>query len=223
MTKAIDFIAADAAKAKGQTGKAGLVAAVTLALVFVLAIALRPDVEDVGVFYATQSAVLGGIFFAFLWLHLAQRIATDRRRWVLRGTVLLALLVSLAHEGLHPFSTQTSLVRFWKETGGCFSKGVVVGVGAGALLTLAAFRFLPVPDRRWQFGIATAASLAGLVMLNLNCPSTVATHIVLAHWAQGIVVTAVISSAQAALFRFKLRQVLGQATAGSGAVDFLED
>ncbi len=223
MTKVIDFIATDIGKAQGQSARAALVAAVVVGFSVALALGVRPDLEDLDTFYVVQSSLLGAVLFVFISLYLSSRLSPTQRTLLWRIAVGIGLALSLVHVGAHPFTSHGSLVRFWTDAGACISKGVFTGLVSGTVLTFAVFRFLPVPDRRWQLGIAAAASLSGVVMLNLHCPSTVLAHIVFGHWTHGILVTAVISYWQAALFRHKLKQVVGQAAAGSGAMDSLED
>jgi hypothetical protein len=222
MTKALDFIEQDIGKVRGQGWRAALLAAVVLAFSVGLALAVRPDLEDLDAFYVAQSAVLGLVLFGVIAFYLPQTLPPRRRAWIWRAGVLASLALSLVHEGLHGFSENASLVRFWRDVGHCFSLGLFTGLISGTILTFGVFRFLPLPGRRWQLGIAAAAALAGLMMLNLECPSPVASHIVFGHWAQGLLVTVVIVQWQSALFRHKMRRLVGPAAA-SGAMDALED
>ncbi len=223
MTKAIDFIATDIGKARGQGSRAAAIAAIVVGFSVALALGVRPNLEDLDTFYIVQSSLLGAVLFVFIWLYLSSRLAPTQRSLLWRLAVGVGLALSLVHEGAHPFTSHGSLVRFWTDAGSCIAKGVFTGLVSGTLLTFAVFHLLPMPDRRWQLGVAAAASFSGLVMLNLHCPSTVLAHIVFGHWAHGILVTVVISYWQGALFRHKLRQVVGETAAGSGAMDSLED
>lgn len=223
MTKALDFITEDIGKAKGQFGKAALISATILMFSVAVALGFRHDVEDIDAFYVAQSTLLGAILFAYVVLFLSSSLSARKRRVLWQSTVVVSLLLSLGHQGLQGFSQQASLIRFWKSAAFCFAEGVIVGLICGTILTIGAFKLLPMPDRRWQIGIAAAASLGGLMTLNLACPSTVATHIVVGHWAQGLLVTAIVAKWQDALFRRKMRDLLGPAGARSGAIDSLED
>jgi hypothetical protein len=222
MSKALDFIEQDIGKTKGQGLKALGLGLLVLAFSAGSSLALRPDFEDLDAFYVTQCAILGAVLVSFIALYLSPSLSEKQKRFLWQGAVISSLVLSLAHEGLHGFSRNASLVRFWKDAAFCFTQGVIVGLISGTILTLGAFRFLPMPDRRWQLGLAAASALGGLTALNLGCPSAVATHIVIGHWAQGLLVTAIVVRWQAALFKREMRRVLG-AGAESGAVDVLSD
>jgi hypothetical protein len=214
--RAIDFIVQDAGRAAPSPVR-NVLLGLGLALVAAgLGLGMRRDfVEAFTPGNLWPPLLVAAALAAFPALY-AKRFADLRRPGRRLSAALFAVVVVLLAASLLQPQTRESLrkfvrpERFWFENLHCLKLGVLTGAVVAALLAVATQRWLPMPNRRWRLVLATVAGLAGLGALGFHCMGALRSHVVIAHWGQGLIAMPIAYATQSWLFRRRMRTIVGK-------------
>jgi hypothetical protein len=204
----IRFIEEDSAK--GQMRGRGLcgVALILGILVTTLGLGFRIDYHGAWSLATLLPCIpMALIVFAFPW------IANATRRVKLSLFLVLAFL-SLAFSLMLPdlsesITSFSSSSEFTKAAVKCLLfGGLSSGIFAAILLVLFSLVF-PTPTRLTRILASATAGLGGMIVLGLHCSANERMHIVVAHWGQGILIYPFAYATFSALFKRKMKNVLG--------------
>ncbi len=220
--KAVDFIAADTARAaKGRSLAIGLGLAVLSAG---LGLWLRGDFVEV---FTLRNLLPAALMLVALVASFA--LYSRNVPWAKKRLYFGALLAGILAVSLVQPQTPVSLSkfqdpeRFWPENLHCLGIGVGVSSLISLLLSWLAWKSLPLPNRRWQRIFALLPGLGGLLALTLHCMGPLFSHTLIAHWGQVAIVLPLAYLQQRLLFRRQMEKVLGGSSKSLKRIADLDD
>ena len=209
---AIDFIQSDIKRSR-PTFKLMIAASAVLSILCAgIGLGARADFIDAFEILNLWPAflILVGIAI-FPWIYISQKINNNIKVALLTGLLALMMVVSLSQP-----QTENSLAKFrpylsfWPETFHCLALGLLSSLFASFILTVLIFRFLPLPNKKWQVICAVVSGVCGLATLTFHCMGPLWSHIIIAHWGQAVLIFPVAYFQQRFFFSVRIKNSLGQ-------------
>lgn len=185
--KAIDFIVDDVVKSRrARTTTIGMGFMLTL-ISAGIGLGARGDFVEALRWsnLIPAAAMLGGI----ITLPLLRNGNWDRKR----VGILVLILIFAVLSFIQP-QTSASLAKFadpedfWPENFHCLVLGWIVSFICSTVISALTATALPSPNFRWQLVFAALSGMCGVSALTFHCMGPLASHTLLAHWGQSLLV-----------------------------------